>query len=625
MPSGQRGAHRATADAVARRAAAFSLCRRGLLVALAITLPQMATAQGARTEAVSERAAHGLIVQLREAPAHATSHARPDASAQSRNTARAASLGMGEDEPMRRVLRSAGMDEARMRAVGRASQHLDFGRVLSGAEAAALSARLRARPEVAWVVPNEREHRLQALPNDPYFAATLSSTGQWWLQPVSGSSANVLKNRLRGVPGIQLAWALTQGSASAPVAVLDTGITTHPDLAGHILGGYDFVSTADIAGDGDGRDADPGDPGDYVSAADKSANPALFATCAIENSSWHGTDIAGMLAAATSNAEGGAGISWNGRVVPVRVAGKCGADVADIVDGMRWAAGLAVANGSGGFLPLNQNPVRVVNISFGGSAPCNAAYQDAINELTARGVVVVAAAGNEHGAVARPANCNGVVAVAALNRDGFKTHYSNFGSAISVSTVGGDSAQDGVWGPLLADDGLLTLDNHGTQAPGNAGYSRIFGTSFAAPVVAGVVSLMLSANPNLTAAQIISGLRRSARPHVTSVKIGACSEQNPTRCICNTATCGAGLLDAEQAVRFALDPAGYLNPNTAGASIDSADVDAAVALGPDLAVNVPPTPGASGGGGGGALGGGWLLALALAVGWLARTRPSERE
>ena len=591
-----------------------------VLMPALLALPHAAHAQDRASAAARNPAANGLIVQLRDAPAHAA--------VVSRESAADAKLEAREDEPVRRVLRSAGMSEARSRAVGRAAQHLDFGHLLTGPEAAMLAQRLRARPEVEWVVPNERERRLQVLPNDPYFAVTASSTGQWWLQPVGGSNANALKNRLRGVPGIESAWALTLGSANALVAVLDTGITTHPDLNARVLGGYDFVNAVEFSGDGDGRDPDASDPGDFVSAADKAAHPTLFADCAVENSSWHGTDIAGLLAAATNNAVGGAGINWNGRVVPVRVAGKCGAEVADIVDGMRWAAGLDVANGSGGLVPRNPNPVRVVNVSFGGSGGCNAAYQDAINELAAHGagVVVVAAAGNEHGAVTRPASCSGVVAVGALNRDGFKTTYSNFGSAVTVSTVGGDSDSDGRWGPLLADGGLLTLDNHGTQGPAAPDYSRIFGSSFSTALASGVAGLMLSANPNLSAAQLIAGLRLSARPHVTSSKIGACSAQNPGRCICSTATCGAGILDAEQAVRYALDPAGYVNPNRTGAVIDNADVDAAVALGIDLpadAAAVTPTI-ASNGGGGGALGAGWLLALALAVGLLARARPLAR-
>jgi serine protease len=404
--------------------------------------------------------------------------------------------------------------------------------------------------------------------------------------PVSGSNNNAIGARLRGVPGVQSAWAINHGNA-VPIAVLDTGITSHPDLAGHVLPGYDMVSDVEDANDGDGRDPDASDPGDWVSQADKTSNPGKFGSCDVANSSWHGTDIAGILAAVTNNGTGGAAINWNGRVVPVRVAGKCGAEVADLIDGMRWAAGLAVASGSG-FLPLNPNPVRVVSISFGSSAACGAAYQAAVDELAANGVVVVAAAGNDHAGVTRPASCAGAIGVAALNRDGFKATYSNFGPQLTVSTVGGDWQGDGAWGALLADDGVLTLDNDGVQAPRNPIYSRLFGTSFAAPIAAGTIGLMLSVNPNLTVAQIINGLKLSARPHVTSPKIGTCSDANPGRCICTTQTCGAGILDAEQAVLYAQNPSGYVAPVRQPAVIDNAEVDAAVALGKDCR----PTPAA---------------------------------
>jgi serine protease len=302
------------------------------------------------------------------------------------------------------------------------------------------------------------------------------------------------------------------------------------------------------------------------------------------------------------------------------VAGKCGADVADIVDGMYWAAGVQLYDSQNRPLPLNASPARVVNISFGGSDPCNAAYQTAINDLATRGVVVVAAAGNEHGAVSRPASCAGVVGVAALNRDGFKTTYSNFGPTIVVSTVGGDYGGDGAWGNLLGDDGLLSVDNAGPTVPGAPQYSFLYGTSFATPVVAGVVSLMLSATPGLTAAQIVNGLRASARPHVTSTRIGTCSAQNPGRCICTKTTCGEGILDAAEAVRYALDPAGYVNPNRSGANIDSGDVIEAAKLGPDLPANPTPPVASSGGG---AVSVDWLVALLLAVvavGWVSHRR-----
>ena len=259
--------------------------------------------------------------------------------------------------------------------------------------------------------PNTRERRqgtANGPPRDPYYGG---AAGQWWLQAVQGSDASAIEGRLRGVPGYLGGWtAGTTGSAAAVVAVLDTGITAHPELAGRMLPGYDFVSDWDpvarrgYANDGDGRDADPTDPGDWVSAADRSADPARYSSCVVENSSWHGTVIAGMVAALTDNGVGGAAMNWNGRVLPVRVAGKCGADLADIVDGMRWAAGLpacATSDGAGNctaFVAPNPNPARVINISFGGSAACGAAYQQAIDDVRAApggGAVVVAAAGNE--------------------------------------------------------------------------------------------------------------------------------------------------------------------------------------------------------------------------------------
>ncbi|MDP3086408.1 MAG: S8 family serine peptidase, partial [Rubrivivax sp.] len=441
---------------------------------------------------------------------------------------------------------------------------------------------------------------------------------QWWLQPASGSNANAQVDRRRGVPGFLRAWQSglvgSTGAAAARVAVLDTGITAHPDLAGRILPGYDFVSDSVYAGDGNGRDADPTDPGDGLTAAEL-ADPAYRDLgCAARNSSWHGTLIAGLIAANTSNGVGVAGIHHDARIVPVRVAGKCGANLDDIIDGMRWAAGLAVAGA-----PVNAHPARIVNISFGGAASCGNAYQSAVNELRQHGVLVVAAAGNDAGAVSRPASCAGVVGVTALNRDGFKTHYANFGAALGVSglaTVGGDDAGGGAWGGRLADSGLLTVWNSGAQTPGNPVYANLFGTSFAAPLVAGAAALMLSVNPALTVEQLVAGLRASARPHVTSPWIGACSNANPGRCLCSAATCGAGILDAEQALRYAAQPASYVVPARLPEVIDNADVIAAAALGPDLPARAEPAV-AEAASGGGALSAPWLAALALAL-WLLR-------
>ncbi|HSV68620.1 MAG TPA: S8 family serine peptidase [Methylibium sp.] len=554
-----------------------------LLAGLALALPLVLAAAPR-----AERPAQGLIVRM------------------------AADAGEADWQSLQQA---AGLQGRAMRERGPRSRVIGADRVLRGAEARELARRLRSQPGVAWVEPNTRERRLQAVvPDDPDFTAGL----QWWLRPATGSNGNAIEDRLRGVGGFQTGWITTTGSADSVIAVLDTGITTHPELTDRVIVGRDFVSEVEYANDGDGRDADASDPGDWVSAADQSGNAALFGDCELEDSSWHGSVIAGQLVAATDNATRVAAMQWAGRVLAVRVAGKCGATVADIVDGMRWAAGLPVTGA-----PINPNPARVVTVSFGGSASCSAAYQEAIDDLRAAGAVVVAAAGNEHGGVLRPANCDGVIGVGAVNRDGFKTTYSNFGPELVITTVGGDPGGDGRWGSLLGDSGLLTLNNDGTTAPGAAAYAYVFGSSFSTPQVAGALGLMLAARPSLSAAQLIDGLRLSARPHVTSPVIGACSSANPGRCICSASTCGAGLLDVPEALRYASDPSSYSAPARTGAVIDNAEVRSAAALGADRPANSGSDDDDEDSGiSGGALGWPWLAALWLAVGavWALRRR-----
>jgi serine protease len=264
-----------------------------------------------------------------------------------------------------------------------------------------------------------------------------------------------------------------------------------------------------------------------------------------------------------------------------------------------------VHDGQRGWLPRNPNPVRVINLSFGGHKPCSRAYQSAIDELRALGVMVVAAAGNGQGVVTRPGNCRGVVAVAALNRDGFKARYSNFGREVTLATVGGDSAA-----PPLGDGGLLSLYNGGITEPGEAIYARSFGTSFATPIVAGTVALMLAINPQLSIDQLIAGLRKSARPHVQSPWLAACSMDNSASCLCTTETCGAGMLDAEQALFYARDPDAYVAPARAPEVLDSVEL-AAAGVTPQASPHPALDP--EGDTGGGALGAVWLVLLAAAV------------
>lgn len=448
------------------------------------------------------------------------------------------------------------------RTMGPRSQLLSAG----GISAAALAQRLAAEPDVEWAVPDQRRFALAA-PNDPLYGTTTGTTpaaGQWYLrQPTT-----LFKSAI----DVESAWSRATGSGVV-VAVLDSGIrSTHPDLSGQLLGGYDFIADVPTANDGNGRDADPSDPGDWITTAEDASGD--FAGCGAADSSWHGTQIAGLVAAATNNATGMAGIARDAKVLPVRVLGKCGGFDADIIDGMRWAAGLSVSG-----VPANTNPARVINLSLGSSGACSAAYRDAVAELTAAGVVVVAAAGNDGLAVGTPANCPGVIAVAGLRHVGTKVGYSDLGSNVALSAPAGNCVNS--TGTCLYP--LLSTTDSGTRSPVGPSYTTggddaAVGTSFAAPLVAGTVAVMLSANPSLTPAQVTSALKSSARAFpTTGGDAGATVCQAPTavaqdsECYCTTSTCGAGMLDAGAAVAAA---AGLAAPPTAAITASSSTLAA---------------------------------------------------
>jgi subtilisin family serine protease len=321
-----------------------------------------------------------------------------------------------------------------------------------------------------------------------------------------------------GVGGIRAAdaWDLTP-SGSVQVAVIDTGIRSHPDLDGKRVAGFDMIQEQFISVDGDGRDSDPSDPGDYECPFD---NP--FGNT---SSSWHGTHVAGIVAATTNNQEGLSGVAPNARIQSVRALGRCGGTAEDVADSIRWAAGVPVPG-----LPSNPNPSKVLNLSLGGSGPCEAVEQSAVDAAVARGAIVVVAAGNDASLASdfSPANCKGVIAVAASNLLGDISSYSNFGSIVSISAPGGD------FGNL---PGIIsTLNGNGTQ-PGAQSYAVYSGTSMAAPHVAGVVALMLARDPSLTPGQVLNRLQSSVRAFPSG-----------SDCASVPGACGKGLLDAGNAV-----------------------------------------------------------------------------
>ena len=371
-----------------------------------------------------------------------------------------------------------------------------------GTTSASLAAVAVAAAADAAVANAERVRvfRHQWIPNDTMYAQ------QWALGD--------------GVGGIRAAkaWDLTP-SGSVAVAVIDTGIRPHPDLDAKRMSGYDMISSTFIANDGGGRDSDPTDGGDFDDALDCATGAYDFM------SSWHGTHVAGIIAASTNNGVGMAGVAPNARIVPVRALGRCGGTAEDVADAIRWSAGVPVAG-----VPNNPNPSRVLNLSLGGAGPCSSNEQSAVDSALARGAVVVVAAGNDATLVSgfAPANCKGVVAVAASNLLGDLSSFSNFGSAISISAPGGDS------GNL---PGVISTLNGGITLPGVPSYATYMGTSMAAPHVAGVVALMLTRDPTLTPGQVFNRLRAAARTFPAG-----------SDCAAAAGACGTGLLDAWNAV-----------------------------------------------------------------------------
>lgn len=437
--------------------------------------------------------------------------------------------------------------------------------VAAGVTSEELAQRLARESDVEYAVPDQRRRHFVA-PNDPLYAAGVPgngpAVGQWYLRAPEGevqSSVNV-----------ELAWAITTGSPSVVVAVLDSGVRfDHPDLlavadGGSLLPGYDMISDVNVSNDGNGRDGDASDPGDGVTQAELSQRGAPFFQCmpSPQNSSWHGTQVSGLIAARTNNGLGMASVGRNVRVLPVRVLGKCGGYDSDIIAGMRWAAGLAVPG-----VPANPSPAKVLNMSLGGDGSCGAAYQQAVTEIIMAGSVIVAAAGNSAGhAVSSPANCNGVIAVGALRHAGTKVGFSNLGSEITISAPGGNCINTTAGSPCLYP--ILTTSTRGVTTPGSPIYTDSFnpslGTSFSTPLVAGTVALMLSAQPAMTPQQLKTTLQATARPFPTTggdttggTPLLQCTAPqfnsagtpvDQVECYCNTATCGAGMLDAGAAV-----------------------------------------------------------------------------
>lgn len=420
----------------------------------------------------------GFIVKFREGTAE---RANPAAVARSLQ---------GPDAMLARSAHgAAGLQHFRRMAQG--ADVIRASRPMTRIEAVEAMRQLAAMPGVEYVEP-DLVMRPALTPNDTRYAE------QWgFFDADAGIRANT-------------AWDVATG-AGVIVAVIDTGRTLHSDLDANTVPGFDFISSSTVANDGGGRDSNDADPGDWTTGQCGAAS----------NSSWHGTHVAGTVAAVTNNARGVAGTAFGARVMHVRTLGTCGGSTSDIADAIIWSSGGAVS----GVPTLSASQAaRVINLSLGGSGACGTTTQNAINSAVGRGSTLVVAAGNSNVDVsnATPANCANVIAVASVTSSSARSSFSNFGTLIDVSAPG---------------SAILSTLNAGTTTPGAESYASYSGTSMATPHVAGVVALMQSRRialglPLLTPAAVESTLKATAYPLA-----GTCS-----------GGCGAGIVDARRAV-----------------------------------------------------------------------------
>jgi serine protease len=486
MPPSSRARRAATAGATALLVGAGALA---LLAPSATAAPPSGQERGGKTNSGAvepDRTYDRFLVHFSPGAAAA----REDAAAR------------GEVEQVERGS-GRGLEVDRRMATGGVVVQVD--EALDAEEAQRLIERFAQRPSVSFVEPDVQV-RIALSPNDPSYGA------QWHYSEATAGM------------NLPTAWDTADGSG-VTVAVIDTGITQHSDLDANVVAGYDFISSSAEARDGNGRDPNPADEGDWHGLFD-----CLGSTGG--NSSWHGTHVAGTVGAVTGNANGVSGVAFGAKISPVRALGRCGGSLSDIADAITWASGGTVAG-----VPANPNPAKVINLSLGGSGSCGAAFANAINGAVSRGSAVVVAAGNENSDAAgtQPASCANTVVVAASDRQGNRASYSNYGAVVDLAAPGGETATQA--------NGVLSTLNSGTRTPAGESYGYYQGTSMAAPHVTGLAALVLGEG-SLSPADLESLLKAGARPLP-----GSCS-----------GGCGAGLADAGQTLAL-LGPAPSPEPS----------------------------------------------------------------
>lgn len=317
-----------------------------------------------------------------------------------------------------------------------------------------------------------------AEPNDTYFGRQSN------LSPGEGAASTGANYSIHA-PAI---WESTLGSKDVVVAVVDSGLVAHTDLLKPVVGGYDMIADERVSRDGNGRDSNASDPGTWSDGTYCTAGPSV----------WHGTHVAGIIAAKRNNGIGISGIAPGVTLQPVRVMGQCGGSMSDILAGIRWASGGTVPG-----VPVNKMPAKVINVSLSStSSTCPSYYQDVIDEARDRGALVVVSAGNERKFVTTrtPANCDGVLSVGASAPDGRPTRYTNAGPTLGMMAPGGMTGEgEGIWS---------TIDS-GSKGPSKSVYAQYSGTSMAAPTVAAAAALVNSLG-TFTPAQVEQILKAAA-------------------------------------------------------------------------------------------------------------------
>ncbi len=286
------------------------------------------------------------------------------------------------------------------------------------------------------------------------------------------------------------------GPYEVVVAVIDSGVlSSHPSLEGRLLPGYDMLSPPLNLRGGRSADFSP-DARDAKCGERVTSN--IFRT--------HGTEVSSLIAG--NGNDGVRGVNPSAKILPIRLFGSCPIARTDLLDAIAWAAGLPVTG-----VPANAYPARIINLSFsGGKRTCGSDLQGLVNRLAKKNIFVVSAVGNTFGKkLAEPSNCEGVISVGALDAENNIETYSALDSRTVIYAPGGgkDLSGNAPWHNNKLKVASFDLNRRGEET--HLGAYRGVGTSYAAPLVSGFLSLLLSQRPDMSPAEFMSELPKFSR------------------------------------------------------------------------------------------------------------------